>query len=145
MNYDSINKCVTTSSQVSPITYYKEQRFYVDDGCHSDDADGGPPDDFPSSYEMKTFQAGVRCCNINSDGNLDCATVGDCPGTRTYDQAVSDCQGLSGYDRLCTKTELLSNACCGSGGQCNHFQVWTSTSLTGNNRIISGVLTNLTI
>ena len=100
------------------------------------------PDDYPGSYELKTFQAGVRCCKYNSDGSLECDTVGTCPGSRTYDQAVSDCQGLSGFDRLCTKTELLSNECCGSGGQCNHFQVWTSTSLTGINRIEYGVLKN---
>ena len=104
-------------------------------------------DDFPGSYELKTFQAGVRCCNVNSDGSLDCATVGVCPGSRTYDQAVIDCQGYtkSGitYDRLCTKTELLSNECCNSGGQCNNYQVWTSTSLTGNNCIVSDEFKNI--
>ena len=30
--------------------------------------------------------------------------------------------------RLCTKDELLSDICCGTGGSCDNYLIWTSTS-----------------
>jgi len=34
--------------------------------------------------------------------------------------------------RLCTKDELFTEICCGTGGQCDNYQVWTSTLKPGN-------------
>ena len=29
--------------------------------------------------------------------------------------------------RLCTKDELLTDICCGTGGSCDNYLIWTST------------------
>ena len=99
-------------------------RWYVDDGCHEDDFDDY--EDFPGSYRPNSFNAGVRCCDIYS---VYCRTVGKCPGQYTHDEAVKMCSfwGM----RLCTKDELLSDVCCGQGGQCDNYPVWTSTLESG--------------
>ena len=56
-----------------------------------------------------------------------CVTKGACPtDATTYDYAVSECT-QTGH-RLCTKDELLSDVCCRTGGDCDNFPVWTSTS-----------------
>ena len=34
--------------------------------------------------------------------------------------------------RLCTKEELHNRICCGSGGDCDDYAVWTSTKATGS-------------
>ena len=46
----------------------------------------------------------------------------------TFDDAVAMCEGNNG--RLCTKEELLSDICCGTGGSCDSYAVWTSTFWT---------------
>ena len=49
----------------------------------------------------------------------------------TYAEAADKCaaeglrEGLR-Y-RLCNKNELLEDICCGTGGQCDDYGVWTST------------------
>ena len=45
--------------------------------------------------------------------------------TKNYFDAEAECVELG--MRLCTKDELLSNMCCGTGGQCDSKLVWTST------------------
>ena len=99
-------------------------RFYVDDGCHTD---GGKADDFAGTYELPSFEAGVRCCSM--DGTT-CNTFGLCPGQSTYYDAVRECEERK--MRLCTKDELFTEICCGTGGQCDNHQVWTSTLKPGN-------------
>ena len=109
-----------------------EEKFWVDDGCHKDTGNPLPADDFIGSYQSKSFLAGVRCCR-NNIGTTECENLVDCPsGSVSYDEAASKCKDLTGYDRLCTKDEILSDICCGTGGKCNHWPVWTSTSMTGN-------------
>ena len=99
-------------------------RFYVDDGCH---IDGGKADDFAATYELPSFKAGVRCCSMNG---TTCDTFGKCPGKSKYCDAVRECEGKN--MRVCTKDELLSEICCGSGGDCDNHPVWTSTLESGD-------------
>ena len=115
--------------------------FYVDDGCHTE---GGRKDDVEGTYKSILFQAGVRCCAI--DGRS-CKTLGKCPSDKTtYYDAVSKCASINA--RLCTKDELLKQeyrwskdgvrlreVCCGTGGSCDHYAVWTSTQGSGENVI----------
>lgn len=105
--------------------------YYVDDGCHS--GEQGKNDDFVASFEPKSFEAGARCCAKDSNGvsclshtitKLSCKT-----DKMSYDEAVSHCEGFG--SRLCTKDELLSEVCCGKGGDCDNHLVWTSTSKSG--------------
>ena len=121
-----------------PFTYHVlEDMFWAGDGCP-----GGPPNT-QGEYKPKSELAGVRCCTVFND-NLKCDTVGMCPGSATFDQAVCSCRGHIDdedsnviYDRLCTKDELKTivnskGVCCGSGGQCNNHLVWTSTPYSSN-------------
>ena len=103
-----------------------EDKFYVDHGCPtiSQSIDG--------SFRPKSYLAGVRCCQ--ADGKR-CLTPNSCSENLTsYDEAISKCEeyntnNVTSNDtmRLCTKTELLSTICCGTGGNCDKYEVWTST------------------
>ena len=95
-------------------------QWYVDDGCHTEVAE--VTDDVAGSYQSGSLKAGVRCCS--GDGSQ-CDTVGTCPGESTYYDAVDKCAAIG--KRLCTKDELLSEVCCGTGGNCDSYAVWTST------------------
>ena len=54
----------------------------------------------------------------------------NCPeNNMSYDDAVAKCAETD--HRLCTKDELFSKMCCGSGGDCDHDLVWTSTKQAG--------------
>ena len=99
--------------------------FWVDDGCPKQGRV------VEGSYEAISFQAGVRCC---SDDGLQCITPGKCPKDKmSKDDAALTCAGLQAYAgyRLCTKEELSNNVCCLSGGNCDSYQVWTSTPKSG--------------
>ena len=66
-------------------------------------------------------QYGVRCCSPT-----ECVTKLSCISNGViYSKAVSICE-RNGYT-LCTKAQILSEYCCGSGGDCNNRPVWTST------------------
>jgi len=100
-----------------------EPSYYVDDGCSSDN---NTPNDVMGFYQEESYTAHVRCCSSNGNS---CDTPFDCTDSSnmmTYAEAESECSS-SGM-RLCTKDELLSNVCCGAGGQCDHAYVWTSTA-----------------
>ena len=104
------------------MAFLEERHFYVDDGCHSEVDDSS--DDVVGSFKPKSFKAGVRCCA--NDGNT-CITNVECgKGYMTYENAYSHCFAIG--HRLCTKDELLSDICCGTGGDCDSHEVWTSTS-----------------
>ena len=102
-------------------------RFYVDDGCHTEGNNKNKQDDYVATYELPSFEAGVRCCSMNG---TTCDTFGKCPGKSTYCDAVRECEGKN--MRVCTKDELLSEVCCGSGGDCDNHPVWTSTLESGD-------------
>ena len=88
------------------------------DGCLSDEQD-----DYERSYELKTYEAGIRCC---TDSDNSCETIGECPdNATTYDDAVAKCAAVG--KSLCTESQLLDDKCCGKGGNCDHFHVWTSS------------------
>ena len=94
------------------------EKFWVDDGC----ASVGTSRD--GSFQFKSYQAGVRCCS--NDGTT-CTTPLYCASNKmSYVDAVSKCSEAS--RRLCSRGELLSDICCGTGGYCDDHEVWTSTS-----------------
>ena len=100
--------------------------YYVDDGCQTE---GNTGDDLPGFFQSRNSTAGVRCC---SEDGLTCDTPDgfNCKTDHVnFVDAVSLCEtnGL----RLCTKDELLSEICCGTGGSCNSYAVWTSTRYLG--------------
>ena len=102
-----------------------ETNYYVDDGCHTE---GSTPDDVVGFYQSESSTAFVRCCSTDAAGSTDCDTVSNCKDSSdlvTFADAETECaaQGM----RLCTKDELLSEICCGTGGQCDSAGVWTST------------------
>ena len=99
-----------------------QEYYYMDDGCHSD---SNTPDDYAGIYESEFTEAGVRCCS--SDGTS-CSTPSSCTSSNDLKNnvdAAAEC-AADGM-RLCTKNELLSDICCGTGGQCDSNLVWTST------------------
>jgi hypothetical protein len=96
-------------------THAAGDKMYVLNGCP---ANNGANDQFLA----KTQKAGVRCCS--SDGST-CTTPGSCPGSSTYAQAQQICS-YSGR-RICSKLEIESSKCCGTGGGCDAHPTWTST------------------
>jgi len=128
-----------TKSDVYSCVYQKDhqdQKFYVDDGCQTESGKTGK-DDAKGEFISKSLQAGVRCCSM--DGSQ-CATPGKCntkkddPITVTYDEADVQCGAFNATTpwRLCTKDELLTDICCGTGGLCDNHAVWTSTYKADN-------------
>ena len=96
--------------------------YYVDDGCHSE---GSTPDDIAGFYQSETSTGFVRCC---SDDATSCSTISNCRDPSdlvTYAEAATKCAAKG--QRLCTKDELLSDVCCGTGKKCDSYGVWTST------------------
>ena len=109
-----------------------EPRWYVDDGCHTECriVNGKPhcidgiDDDYIGTFQPNSFGAGVRCCS--NDGTICKTQKGACPGDSTYSEAFEKCSDIG--MRLCTKTELLREMCCKTGGWCDSHPVWTSTT-----------------
>ena len=102
--------------------------YWVDDGCESEG--DNTADDITGFYQSKSNTAFVRCCS--NDGTT-CQTVSNCGNTldaTTYDEAAEECAAID--LRLCTKDELLTHVCCGTGGSCDSAGVWTSTKQTSN-------------
>ena len=102
--------------------------YWVEDGCTEN---GNEPD---GSFKPTSYKSGVRCCS--NDGKQ-CITPEDfnCPeDNMSYDAAVSKCAETD--HRLCTKDELLSKVCCGTGGSCDSDLVWTSTTQEGRRSVI---------
>ena len=87
------------------------------------------------SYQDQSANAGVRCCAMNG---LTCVTPGDCRSENenaiivSYAEANSQCNAFG--HRLCTKDEMNSGICCGTGGQCDYYPIWTSTPELGTYR-----------
>lgn len=75
-------------------------------------------------------RAAVRCC-LHTRGRIECASssVG-CPKQKTYAEGKKICEDKS--MRLCSKDELESNVCCGTGCNFDSFLIWTSTEFVGN-------------
>jgi len=106
--------------------------YYVDDGCHDASFEKVNTDDFEGFYQAENLKAGVRCCSthggiIHAGKNRTCTTLGRCNKNNgvTFKEAGEQCEA-KGY-RLCTKEELMSDECCGTGGNCDSHLVWTST------------------
>ena len=100
-----------------------ELLYYVDDGCHSE---GSNPDDINGFYQADDAYAFVRCCSTD---RTSCSTISQCTNSNdltNYADAKGTCEANG--QRLCTKDELLSDICCGTGGSCDSHEVWTSTT-----------------
>jgi len=93
-------------------------KYWVGDGCEngSTDLDG--------EYMSEDELANVRCCS--SDGST-CFTYLTCDDSNVFNYASATAYCANQGLRLCTKLELQSQICCGTGGQCNSRLVWTST------------------
>ena len=106
-----------------------EESYYMDDGCHSEN---NTPDDYVGYYEGELTEAGVRCCSTDESyaaGTI-CTTPDSCTSSndlKNHADAEARCAAHYGM-RLCTKDELLSDICCGTGGSCDSNLVWTSTA-----------------
>ena len=100
-----------------------EERFWVEDGCvfQNHEHDG--------SWQPKSFEAGVRCCS-NTNNGKPCYTPFHCGNKMTLGDAVATC--ADNDQRLCTKKEMLDRRCCGTGGDCDGYLVWTSTPHPNN-------------
>merc|ERR1712187_760768 len=66
----------------------------------------------------KSEKVGVRCCWAG-----ECMTPRVCPSKHTHEEAGKICQEHG--QSLCSKEELLSGICCGTGGGCDNHPVWT--------------------
>ena len=120
-NEDDTNE--TSTGIMDTTTQEDTVLYYVDDGCHSE---GSSPDDILGFYQSKSSYAFVRCC---STFGTSCFTISDCADSGdlvTYAEAVQKC--ATNGQRLCSKDELLEEKCCGTGGSCDNYGVWTSTS-----------------
>ena len=96
-------------------------QYWVDDGCVT----GGK--EIEGSFQKTSYLAGVRCC---SDDGSTCETPGSCPAdNKSFNDAKQKCAELG--KRLCTKNELTSGVCCGTGGKCDLDGVWTSNPFAG--------------
>ena len=118
------NTETTTETTTEAVT---DNLRYVDDGCHSEGSDN--QDDVVGFYQSEYSEAFVRCCSI---GGESCDTFSNCQDASqlvNYASAVSTCEANG--RRLCTKDELLTDICCGTGWQCDHYGVWTSTLYSG--------------
>ena len=108
----------------------EERTYYVDDGCQTNDEDSPVPS-YYGTFLPKSSTAGALCCNGTAD--VSCIAVPEdysCTENATiYDEAYNYCKEKG--NRLCTKSELLSNICCGVGGNCDNHPVWTSSTNTG--------------
>ena len=103
-------------------------QYYVGDGCTTSGTS------VTGLFQSKYSTANVRCC---SEDGSSCDTEGGhtCPDDAIcFDDAVSQCESFG--KRLCTKEELLSEICCGTGGSCDSYAVWTSTLYEGMKIII---------
>ena len=106
---------------ISHVAGNKEGKFFVEDGCSTAGSN------IEGSFQEKSYQAGVRCCS--NDGKS-CQTPMSCrKNTISFDDAVAKCREMG--LRICTKAELLGGVCCGTGGNCDHYSVWTSTAESG--------------
>eukprot|EP00662_Eupelagonemidae_sp_cell21_P057481 gene57481-biopygen20700 len=66
-----------------------------------------------------TFLAAARCCNAaGTECESDLGADKDCHSSLSYDAASSVCESHASGWRLCTKGELESKLCCGTG--CGH-------------------------
>ena len=129
---DDTNDDDTTETSTGATTQDDTVLYYVDDGCHSEDSS---PDDIVGFYQSKSSYAFVRCCYTR--GATSCSTISDCEDSGdlvTFEEAVQKC--ATDGQRLCTKDELLEEICCGTGGSCDSYGVWTSTSININIKIV---------
>ena len=80
-------------------------------------------------YIPPSTKAGVMCCKQPLGSG--CVSEGNCNvNAKTLQGAIFTCfiHGL----RLCTRSELLSNICCGLNVHCDKVPVWSSTEEGGN-------------
>jgi len=129
---DDTNDDDTNETSTGATTQDDTVLYYVDDGCHSEDSS---PDDIVGFYQSKSSYAFVRCCSTFR--GTSCSTISDCEDSGdlvTYEEAVQKCATYG--QRLCSKDELLEEICCGTGGSCDSYGVWTSTSININIKIV---------
>ena len=110
--------------------------YYVTDGCKKDSSDN-QPDFTPGYFAIDEMTAHIRCCSTDSFSNTTCITTRECGETElTYTEAAAYCANEG--RRICTKSEIEAKTCCGTGGTCDNYKVWTSTTGTSISKYESG-------
>jgi len=70
-----------------------------------------------------TDTATVRCCNPNKCKSMDDSKK--CFGTKlTFDQGKKLCESLGDNYGLCTKEQVISKMCCGTGCGYDAKMIW---------------------
>ena len=119
-----LNKSDSIQLQILLSITNTVEKYWVDDGCPG----GGGDVDVDGSFQPKSYKAGLRCCSQDGKG---CVSNWECPDeTFSFDEAVQKCSEADNH-RLCTKDEVKVGVCCGSGGSCDSYAIWTSTVQEG--------------
>jgi len=114
-SYKSSSPPTPSPTDIPTAPQTRERVYYVDDGCQSD-LNAKRAIHVPNSRQYKF---GVRCC---SEDGSSCITIGSCPtDVKTFDIAINLCKQKG--RRVCSKAMLLSDVCCGAGGQCDAHYV----------------------
>ena len=76
---------------------------------------------FPRDVTLQSAdeEHSVRCCNEVGDT---CTSPEPCQLASTYREAILTCYDLG--LRLCSRNEMVSNMCCGTGCQINQKTTW---------------------
>eukprot|EP00662_Eupelagonemidae_sp_cell21_P058185 gene58185-biopygen18248 len=107
------NPSVTAHPSKSPMTSSptKKGGYYTVDGCT-----GRLGDDHHFAEVPAGTKAAVRCCDASGTScESDLGPSADCHHAVTYDEATNECANHASGWRLCTRGELDSRLCCGTG------------------------------
>ena len=115
------------------LSRQKAISHWISKGCPSNGAA------VTETYQDKesAFEAHARCCG----GDGSCISPATCNSgtTLTFAEAEALCATYS--KTLCTKAELASAKCCGTGGGCDAYGIWTldkACTLKANPQYIHG-------
>merc|ERR550519_970709 len=109
--WGGVGRVCKSETSAEPVS--ETQDHWVDDGSHTEN-DGNPDDVVGAFYSSDSASAYPRCCAI--DGS-DCSSNYSCRSgspLMTFQQAADYCDNEG--RRLCTKVELESEICRGTGG-----------------------------
>jgi len=115
---DALSNCGQYDDEIEPCPIPLE--VYVSDGCPGPQSEPA----IVGAYELESNTNYARCC-----GDGGCSTPMNCNNDSpvNYNDAKAKCENIG--KQLCTKDELDGGACCGKGGACDDWPVWTSTEI----------------
>jgi len=117
-----IDQSMTATSSAT-----SETMAWAVDGCTKES--DAKPIDFEPQLLLKSEKADVRCCSSSGSGApCESQKVG-CPMGKTFYDAKSACEAKG--MRLCTRAQVASNICCGTGCEFDSKLIWTFDSEPG--------------